>query len=212
MIITVDQAREKMTRIRAALKSDLDSIRADHRLTDEGRKLEMAKALRTHRKQAATLREQFSAQAKARRKELHQRLFGLPADADALAFRDALDRAENLTSEEQADKALHRAELVGDTLLARAIAGRAHEKGWRDITRNHFTDTAFADNLTELEGLRGGSSSIGETALFSVIPPHEIATLTSDDRVEDYIARAERNAPTHNGRQLDPTGVGGLTR
>lgn len=199
--------REQMSRIRASLDNQVSQIRESRTLSDHGRKLEMAKALGEHRKKAAGLREQFGAEAKARRKELHQRLFGLPSGGDVLAFRDAADRADQLSKAEDAQKMLERAELAGDSLLVRAITGRAHERGWHEVTQNHFADTPLADNLAELENLRGGSNSIGEAALFGLFPPSEIGTLTSDRRVEDFIANAEKvTEPTSNGRQYDPTG------
>lgn len=213
MALTVDQARERMTRIRTALNNEADTIRGTQSYSDTGRRLELAKAYRKTKAQAAALREEFTAENKARRLELEQRLFGIPSGGDASAYRDACDRAEKILTADQAEKMLARAQRTGDDLLARAVADRARSLGADSVVRTYAEDTGMESALEQLREVRTEEKGIGVMALFAVKPPTELHGLTSDATLTDFITRTENApTPTHNGRQFDSSGMTTMTR
>lgn len=209
MKITYDDARQRMTTIRANFRREVDEARTNNNYSDAGRRLAMAKAYREHKKKAAALREQLTSGSKERRRELERRIFGIPNGGDASAYRDAVDRAGELTNVEQADKMLARAQRTGDDLLARAVADRARTRGWNTVVRTYAADTNLTAALDELSDLPGEK---GLGVLFSILPPNEISNLTNDARLDEFITRAENpEAPTANGRAYDQTGSSALT-
>lgn len=187
----VQTAREQMAKIRASLKREVDAIRENTNYSPEGLNREIAKTYLAHRKKAAGLREEFNAASKARRLELHRRLFGLPAGGDALAYRDAVDRAEAIRSSEAAESMFARAQRTGDTLLTRAIAAHAFDRGWNTVSRSYAEEAGHTLALDELGDLRGSPvSSLGEAALFGIPSPSELKGYPSTADLEELVEAA----------------------
>jgi hypothetical protein len=204
-----------MSRIRASYKREADAIRDSRSYSVQGRNLELAKVYRTHRQKAAALRAQHAGEIKSRRDELQKRLFGIPSGGSDLSYRDALDRVDDIRSEEKAEELLTRALRTGDAILAKVVAGHAFSKGWNKVTSSYVEDAGLTNSFEELSELpRGAMNGIGEAALFGLLPPDEIGHLRSDGALEEFITRAENAdaTPTLNGRQFDPTGSSAFTR
>jgi DNA repair exonuclease SbcCD ATPase subunit len=120
--------------------------------------------------------DEFHAQAKkemtAAREEYDRRLAELagrartsafgsaPASSDGasiIAFRDAEDRAERLQHRDEAAAAMRRSLETGDRTMVKAIARKAHTRGWADVA----TMGADVDLLREVSRLEGLSSRQG---------------------------------------------------
>jgi len=213
MAVTIDQARERMARIRAALQNEAETIRGHRGYSDAGQRLELAKAYRKSRTQAAALREEFTADNRTRRRELEKRLFGIPNGGDASAYRDAVDRAEKVINAEAAEAMLARAQRTGDDLLARAVADRARQLGANSVVQAYAEDAGMTNTLEQLGQVQTGEKGLGVTVLFGVRAPDELHGLENDRALNDFIARTENNtAPTNNGRQYDPLGMSTMAR
>ncbi|GAA3617381.1 hypothetical protein ACG5V6_14970 [Streptomyces chitinivorans] len=131
----------KAEEIRALYKQGLRQIRGQRNTHPERKRVEIAELYATTR---AALRKVQADQIKTDREtfaKLERKLFGYDleratatdrATLDA-TIRDATDRAAGLRKPEDAARALHQAEQNGDTILARAIAQRAHERDWNDV-------------------------------------------------------------------------------
>lgn len=188
MTTNLADARTKMTTIRASLKREVDAINASPRFTDTGRRQELAKTVLAHRKQAKALRDGCTISNDDSRAKLTQKLFGMPANADGtqmLVYRDAIDRAEQLRSPEQLDRALTRAVAMGDNLLARAVAGRAHELGVRSVAEKYAETAGLDHDFDELNALP--SSQLVSTATFGLPMPTELRGIlggVSDDQLQ----------------------------
>jgi hypothetical protein len=173
-----DDAKQKMSALRASLNNDVKQICGDVRLSDQGRKHELAKTLLTHRRQAEQYRGSFSADNEQVRKSLTSKLFGIQKDAGpsaVIAERDAQDRAAKLGSADDAASMLVRAQDLGDDSLAKAVAAHAHSRGWHDVTERYAAATGVAGDLDELHQLPSGAQlGLAVTALFAVPAPTEL--------------------------------------
>jgi hypothetical protein len=180
MVMTLNEAREKMSAIRASLKSETDAIRRNGKYTEAGRRQELAMSLINHRRQAESLKKTLTVDNESTRTALAGKLFGIPAGSDAaavLSFRDANDRADRITNAGDASKMLKRALEQNDLLLARAVAGHAHSKKWSDVTESYAEATGLTDQLDEFDALpTGGMLKVVVAALFLLPAPVELNT------------------------------------
>ncbi|MEB4208750.1 hypothetical protein [Mycobacterium sp. 94-17] len=177
-----------MSKIRSSFAQKCESIRADSRFTEAGRRQELAKTLLAHRKQAAALRNGTTLDNDATRAKMMTKVFGLPAGSDAgsiLAWRDGVDRASQLRSGKDLQDMCDRATRMGDHLLARAAAARAFELGIRDVAKD-YAEAAGLDN--EFDDLVATpTSNMASAALFSVPTPTELRAVVggvSDDMLQ----------------------------
>lgn len=195
MAADLNGARSAMTAIRASLKRDVEAITRSDRYTDAGRRQELAKTVLAHRKQAKPLRDSFSVGNDDSRAKLTRRLFGLPDGADpasTLVYRDAVDRCAQLRSPEQLEGTLSRAVAMGDTLLARAAAGRAHELGVRSVVESYVETSGLDNDYDELRALP--SSQLASAAVFGLPVPEQLLGVVggvTDERLERIAAGDE---------------------
>ncbi|MGH3556434.1 MAG: hypothetical protein ACRDTK_02810 [Mycobacterium sp.] len=180
-----------MSAIRDSLQREVNQIQNNPKYSDGGRAQELAKTLLAHRRQADSLRTNFSVNNEEVRLKLTAKLFGIPNRADPatiLVYRDAEDRAAKLTNPDDAAAMLTRATEKGDTLLARAVAGHAHSKKWQNVTESYSEAAGLADDLDELNALPSGAMlKTAVTALFSLRTPPGLRTFvgdTSDARLQ----------------------------
>src|SRR3954453_24134748 len=122
--------RDKAWRIHERYAEATKRIKDDKDLADEGRHRRLADEWAQARKALEGLRDAEGTQLVKRQQELERRLFGsglggLDAATSAISARDAQDRAERLTTPQEAASLLHRAEQNGDQALARAVAQHA---------------------------------------------------------------------------------------
>lgn len=104
----------------------------------------------------------------------------------AISYRDAQARAASIDDEQTALRLLNRAELSGDTSLAKAVAARAIEAGW-NVAINQYADSnptseAKFNELTEIESYGKGSAGfaqiLGTAMSYSVEKPSACTTST----------------------------------
>lgn len=192
--IQLDDARTKMNAIRASFDREAAAIRASGKYSDEGKTQALAKSLLTHRKQAAALRATFHVNNEDVRTVSVARLFGLPKNADAatvVAYRDGVDRAAKLADADEATATLTRALEMGDTLLARAIAGHAETRKWGAVTDTYAASAGLEDDLADLRSVpTGGLLKAGLNALFVVPTPAELRGHT-DNQLQATAAGTE---------------------
>lgn len=189
--LTFADAKARMAEIRNSFQRDVESIRASSIYNDAGRRQELAKTFFSHRKQAEGLRSRFTTTNDESRVRLSARLFGLPAASDAasvLVYRDACDRAAKLEDEGAAAAMLRRATEMGDSLLARAVAGHAYTKRWASVTGDYAEATGLSADLDELEALpSGGMLNLGLSALFGLRTPEELQSFSRNELDDDRL-------------------------
>ncbi|MFF9168300.1 MULTISPECIES: hypothetical protein [unclassified Streptomyces] len=142
--------QEKATTIRSLYKQGLQELRGARNMHPERRRVEIAQLYATTQQ---ALRKVLHDQIEADREtftKLERSLWGFDdvrasavGSAERAAvdggIRDAQDRAAKLTKREQAARALAEAEQAGDTVLARAVAKRAHDMDWDDLVADYLS-------------------------------------------------------------------------
>lgn len=173
-------AKKSMTKIRLEFANEVARIRNSNLYTDAGRRQEIAKATIKYRAKADALKASYSTNNEAQRSLLVSKIFGLPKGADAatvMSFRDAADRAAQLTNPDVAAATLKRALEHGDTVLARAVAAHAHGRGWHDVTESYAQQVGQAADLEALNDIpSGGLTKTAMNLLFLVPTPPEVQT------------------------------------
>lgn len=114
-----------------------EAMRNDRNLnaSAKGRAVEESKA--RLRGILATLEHEEDEAIREEIARLERQIFGARTSADPMAMiaaRDADDRAAQLESADDAGGMLHRALRSGDSVLALAVARRAVEAGWAEVT------------------------------------------------------------------------------
>ncbi len=108
-----------------------------------------------------------------------QSVGGAEKHAARKSFRDAIARAEGAAKPEDALRMLARAEMIGDSLLAKAVALIAYERQWFGVLGEYAkTSPSIEDSLQELEdfevGLGGRRRQFSDKVAFTQIPePNE---------------------------------------
>ncbi|OBI37193.1 hypothetical protein A5709_15285 [Mycobacterium sp. E1386] len=194
----LDDAKKAMAKVKAEFNAEVARIRNSNLYTDAGRRQEIARALIKTRAKADALKANYGVDNEFKRATLSSRIFGLPADADAatvMIFRDAADRAAQLTDSDRAAATLKRALEHGDTVLARAVASHAHGKRWHDVTETYAQAVGKTAALEELNDLpSGGLTKMATNILFSVPTPLELQTVRGGCSPGELALIAEGNA------------------
>lgn len=130
------------------------------------------------------LKAEHRAEELARAKTANIAIYGaedLRGDSDDVAhrasFRDAQDRAARVDSPDQAARLLAQAERSGDEVLARAVAVRAFDRRWKDVTES-YSETrpewkAAVDNVDDTRI----SVGMGANLVFGLRKPEELRRL-----------------------------------
>lgn len=128
--------------IRRNYERQLEEIRADKTLSFWGKQAKIKALYEETEQQIAKLRAEHEAELQRERRELQRRAFGAyhPHTATEAElrqidenYRQALDRAEQAKSPTEALALLRRADLAGDSVLARAVGLVAAERGWNTV-------------------------------------------------------------------------------
>ncbi|QEM47176.1 hypothetical protein [Mycolicibacterium grossiae] len=150
--------RQQIIDLKAAYTKACDDVRGDISLSELGKQQLIARAWVNTKTEIARLQQADFDTLVTRYNKLERQVFGTAADsagADAVSFRDAVDRASKLDNDEAAAKLLGTAELSGDTILAKAVVMRAWEARWNDVVDHYAVNHAtVADTLAELVSLR----------------------------------------------------------
>ncbi|MGW0169194.1 hypothetical protein ACWDWT_29075 [Streptomyces sp. NPDC003343] len=131
------------TNVLTDYRNALAGIRADSKMSDAARQLAAAQAYTSARSRMAIATREHRVKQSARWDQLERNLWGLPQTsiyatateqaAQAMAMRDALQRASGIRTEGEAANLLRQAEQTGDETLARAVAQQANEHDWTDV-------------------------------------------------------------------------------
>lgn len=124
--------RKQAIDVMASFERAKAQIAADDRFTSTAKRQAIAQEYVKTRDELARLRADEEQQINSRRGQLEKSLFGLPAGHDdpvrAVAARDARDRAAAIDEPGAALERLASAKRDGDQILAKAIAGSAHDR------------------------------------------------------------------------------------
>jgi hypothetical protein len=187
-VSTIDYTQSKavVAGIQQRLDETVAGIRSNKSLNEAGRRREIARATIEARKRAAKQKAAFVAEREQQRDAMRRIAFGNCSDdtngSDLIATRDARDRAEKLETPEAAQKMLDAALLHSDEPLAKAVAARAHSRGWREVVDHYsqmFDREVFIDRLDEIPS--GANTSTADTLVFRVRPPQELLGTRESD-------------------------------
>ncbi len=206
-----EASRGKVAGIQNRLNQTVESIRNNKAYSDSGRRAEMAKATLLAKKEAAALKAEFLADREAQRKSLQKRLFGIlgePTHTELIVMRDSQERADAIKDEETALRKLRRADQSGDTYMAKAIAERAVEKGWRSVV-DTYAENAPLGTRTALEALAdipsGLRTNLADAATFTIRAPAELGG--ANDAVLEVYTRGDDNTAQRLTSMLPRGGV-----
>lgn len=170
------EEQKRIAGLRSGLHAEADRIRRDGMLSEQGRKVLMARAALETKKSIDGIVGAAGERAAARQRELRRSLFGgegrsrgnLEEDTTrAIVDRDARDRAATIQNPAEAAKLLRRADEVADESLARAVAHHAYNQftnggpierarsgAWREVLKNWAGDNqSRAEGLDELAAI-----------------------------------------------------------
>lgn len=172
--------QQRAARVIAEHAKRADAIRADRRLTPEGKRSKLAQAYLKAKAEVDSLRAQETERTSTRRAELQRSLFGASSDpASVVAYRDAMDRVSKLNKVDEAHAALQRAEMTGDSIMARAIALHAADRGWAPVLQAYTQGDPMAqDSLAELTALTADvndrTAQLSRSMSYSLSLPNEL--------------------------------------
>ena len=125
--------QEKMRENLEHYKRRVAEIRADRMLSDEAKRLELGELYSKARSTYDQLTDKYRSGIRKRLQESRKAAFGVPKIAGAdkamelLAYRSALDSVAKTKDSRELSEMLARAEITGDTPLARAVLYRGYE-------------------------------------------------------------------------------------
>lgn len=147
---------------------DLERIRNDDNLSDEGKRRAVARAYTTATRALEDIRGRASDQRATDSAAAARQVYGItdlirpgmdPGTA-AVSFRDAQDRLASVTDVTEAEALLSRAERSGDYVLGRAVAAHAVDMGWTHLTSAYgHGHPTWAKALEEYTGTRSNVAS-----------------------------------------------------
>lgn len=167
----------------------LRDIRNDQRLSDDGRRGEIARLYVDHREAKRQLREEHEAALRRQRADLQSNAFGLHSTSDRHAdiaeqasYRDALDRAERVGKPDEAITLMDRSKITGDHLLAKALVTVAAQRRWDGAVnhyRQEFGGVAVDRLIDHIQMETDPTRRVGDSMAFSTPTPHELRGLGS---------------------------------
>jgi hypothetical protein len=149
---------ERANDIRHRLQRSIEALDPD--LAHDARR-QREEALREDAQDRMTeLRHNYDARKQELRLQAHRAAFGsIGQGADAIAYRDAADRAAAAGDERAALTLMTRAIRSEDAVLARAVAAEANTRGWREPLQlwaeQGSGDAELAGLVRELESPTG---------------------------------------------------------
>lgn len=181
--VNYDSARPIVDRIQRQLNETVAEIRADKSLTAAGKRIQMARATVEAKKLAGAAMEQHATERAQRAESARKVAFGSFGDSasDRLAMRDAHDRAAKIEKVADAEAMLARAIRDSDQSLAKAVAARAHERGWNSVANTYGTTFGCQTAIDELRVTPSGPhTATADRLMFRVRPPQELDAYRSD--------------------------------
>lgn len=197
-----DQERDRLNRHHETFAARVEQIRADTRLSDDGKRHEIAKAYTATREAITAITGGVKARDEKRMATLRKQMFdvGSTDPSAVISYRDALDRAEN-ANHTQALELLARAAATGDQMLSKAVLARAwHAVGengpeaarWNDVLRRYAEhNPQMVDTINEAgqlaNYLAAGPGHGGDVFATSLPVPQEFHGYAADD-IERFAA------------------------
>jgi hypothetical protein len=166
---------EKMQRNAKNYSERIEEIRRDWTRSEEAKRQDLEAAYSEARNTYAQLAEEYRTSLRERLQQSRKAAFSAPkmgkdAALDMLAYRDALDRASRTTDQRTLSDMLARAEITGDTPLARAVLWRGYELQNEHLVGSYlekypderetwdaFMDAAQEHNTLETLGVSGAA-------------------------------------------------------
>lgn len=189
--------RETAAEVKKVVAERIEQLRSRGYEPDTLKAL-VAREYRNGAKVLAQFKAEHRAQELARVKQASVAIYGaddLLGDSDPVAhrasYRDAVDRADRVDTPQQAERLLRQAERSGDELLARAVAVKAFERNWADVT-GAYSETrpewaAAAENVADTRV----SVGMGANLVFGMTKPDELRRM-SDDQIDQFVASNQR--------------------
>lgn len=161
---------DKRAALHSTASQHMGEARNNKDLTFEAKQRLIARAWVELQNGLKSLGDAEKAAAAVRRSTLERKLYGLPDHADAsamISYRDALDRASQVTREAEAVTLLSRAHTSGDVHLERAILATAYDNQWADVI-NTFT-AANPATINDAEELWHATNAPQQTGLLEAL-------------------------------------------
>jgi len=186
---------QQAAKVQEGLRHDVAFIRADKRLTDTGRRQQIAAVYLQAKNQLTALKNDESKKRTDEITHLRKLLFGSAGTSDAqtaISYRDAQERVGALGIEDQdkAAKLLDQAQLSGDEVMIKAVIQRALDLQWVDVANKYIeAHPYYGEKLEQLWHLDSESSegidTIGfiNATVFHVDKPGELSAYFDDNQL-----------------------------
>jgi hypothetical protein len=152
----IDDLRAKAAGIQNRWARTSDSLNNDINLSDSGKQAKRDSEHAQVNAKLSDLRKQEKEIIVAKRQSLEKRLFGLSSVTSSdpgqiIAYRDAQDRAAQLSDADTAREVLAAAMRSDDKTLAAAVLARALDNGWSGIVAEYVKQNPTAgEDLDDL--------------------------------------------------------------
>lgn len=172
--------REQQAALSAKYFADIDTVRNNPALSDTGKAQHLADAYLRARTEHDNIEQRRIKERTTRRDYIFTNWVNNRGGADAsalTAMRDAEDRAEQLTDEQDALRMLERAERSNDQYLGRAALTKAYDNGWAEVV-NAYTAAhpAAYDSLEELWDITQEEAAESGRIISADLLQHHLAT------------------------------------
>lgn len=174
----VIELREKAATIKRNMDEEARAARANGNLSRSGQDQAIDDVYNTAAHEIAALRAEETRHIHARLTTISRKLSGQITNdpASIIPFRDAQDRAEQITEEAEAERIITRAIRSDDHVLAKAIAMRALDETWMDTYDQFKTaypqyDQAVQDYVDMRHVQDGLAHKLAASAAYSITRP-----------------------------------------
>lgn len=189
MTLTSSNAEDEALRIQNEMHRLEERVEADPELTSEGKTAALSKAFDEASARMAALKGSHAEETAVSELDIQRLLFGASnlSGADAVSQRDAMARAAQVQSPDEAFKLLQQAEWSGDVQLERAVARACYEASmtapgefsnrWRQLVDLYASRTpGLPEKLAELRQLQAQTRArnIRNGMVFRVPKPSRI--------------------------------------
>jgi hypothetical protein len=186
---------EQITAANETADTAYATARNNQAITPEERTRRIAKAWVQLKDTLDAIRASDANATNGRRDQLAKQIYGLPTAADSLSYRDALDRANQITGTRDALALLEQARVSGDDILARAVLSVAYTNGWADVinayTASNPQNEAAADELWSLTTASTGLTTQSFIQLGEYLAPKPLEIARYDDWAISNLAAGE---------------------
>lgn len=198
---------ERARSVRAQYDREVAGINGDPSMHPAARKIRLAQSFT---RATGQLRELETASDRARLFRVAASESGPWQPADALAGRDARDRAARVGSADEAAREINAASAAGDSDLVKALAHRAvkaaaerPESDWADLAADYLTKSGAADSVQRVIATQHGAESAVAKAIywlptpreFGRMAPYEVHALAQRDVASAVAAATAATAP-----------------